>query len=163
VISWTASGTFVRQTPAGFPGAVGSYPIKAGQVSIHYSGGSIVGDALCDMSGTTFVDLYQDAGGAIGVQPLDMQKPFEQGPHGYSGDLTLGYGPTVDLTESNCADSNHNGTIHSDYPVGALPVLDTGDNQASADGIHYSGHRSETSGGITTEWTWVLEGSLKNP
>jgi hypothetical protein len=89
VVSWTGSATFVSTTPPGFAGAAGSYVLKAGSVSIHYSGGSIVGDALCDMSGT-FVDLFQDAGGSIGVNPADPAKLFEEGPHNYSGDVTLG-------------------------------------------------------------------------
>ena len=77
------------RNPADFPGAVGNYTLMAGQASYHFSGATITAHADCNMSGNAFVDLYQDGGGAIGVQPLDMQKPFEQGPHGYSGDVTL--------------------------------------------------------------------------
>jgi hypothetical protein len=163
VVSWTGSATFERTTPPGFPGASGSYALKAGSVSIHFSGGSIVGDALCDMSGSTFVDLFQDAGGSIGVNPVNPAKLFEQGPHNYSGNVSLGFGPEVDLTESSCAAAEHNGTVHSDYPVGAIQVLDTGpDELQSPDGIHYNGTYSDSNGGVTTQTTWVLTGA-KDP
>jgi hypothetical protein len=163
VVSWTGSATFERTTPPGFPGATGSFVLKAGSVSIHYSGGSIVGDALCDMSGSTFVDLFQNAGGSIGVNPADPAKLFEEGPHNYSGDVTLGFGPEVDLTESSCADSSHNGTVHADYPVGAIQVLDTGpDELQSPDGIHYNGSYSDSGSGVTQQRTWVLTGT-KDP
>jgi len=60
-----------------------------------------------------------------------------EAPHNYSGNVTLGFGPEVDLTESSCADSNHNGTVHADFPVGAIHVLDTGPAELqSPDGIH---------------------------
>ena len=49
-----------------------------------------------------------------------------------------------------------------EYPVG-FPPLDTGDNQASADGIHYQGSYTNDQGSVSTHWDWVLEGSLKNP
>jgi hypothetical protein len=156
--------TFERTTPPGFPGASGGYVLKAGSVSIHYSGGSIVGDALCNMSGSTFVDLFQDAGGSIGVNPVDPAKLFEEGPHNYSGNVTLGFGPEVDLIESSCADPNHNGTVHADFPVGAIQVLDTGPDQLqSPDGIHYNGSYSDSGSGITQQRTWVLTGTKDPP
>ena len=164
VVSWTGSATFVRTTPPGFPGASGSYVLKAGSVSIHYSGGSIVGDALCNMSGSTFVDLFQDAGGSVGVNPVDPSKLFEQGPHNYSSSVGLGFGPEVDLTESSCTAAEHNGTVHADYPVGAIKVLDTGpDELQSPDGIHFNGTYSESNGGVTKETTWVLTGTKDPP
>jgi hypothetical protein len=157
VISWTGSATFERTTAPGTPGALGNYVLKAGQVTFTYSGGSIVGDALCDMSGTTFVDLFQHGGGSIGVTPVGSAV-FEPGPHSYGATVTVGPTPRVTLTESNCADPSHNGTTH-DYPVFLLP-LDTGpDSQLSPDGIHYDGNRSESGGGITTQWSWVFTGS----
>jgi hypothetical protein len=157
VISWTGSATFERTTPPGTPGALGNYVLKAGSVSFTYSGGSIVGDALCDMSGNTFVDLFQHGGGSIGVTPVGSAV-FEPGPHNYGATVTVGPTPRVTLTESNCADPSHNGTTH-DYPVFLQP-LDTGpDLQLSPDGIHYEGNRSESGGGITTQWAWVFTGS----
>jgi len=163
-VSWTGSATFERSTPPGFPGAAGSFVLKAGSVSIHYSGGSIVGDALCNMSGSTFVDLFQDAGGSIGVSPVDGSRAFDQGPHNYSGQVSLGFGPEVDLTESACADPDHNGTVHSDYPVGAIQVLDTGpDELQSPDGIHYNGSYSDSGSGVTQQRTWVLTGTKDPP
>jgi hypothetical protein len=157
VISWTGSATFERTTPPGTPGALGNYVLKAGSVSFTYSGGSIVGDALCDMSGNTFVDLFQHGGGSIGVTPVGSAV-FEPGPHNYGATVTVGPTPRVTLTESNCADPSHNGTTH-DYPVFLQP-LDTGpDLQLSPDGIHYEGNRSESGGGITTQWSWVFTGS----
>jgi len=164
VVSWTGGATFERTTPPGFAGASGGYVLKAGSVSIHYSGGSIVGDALCNMSGSTFVDLFQDAGGSIGVNPVDPAKLFEEGLHNYSANVTLGFGPEVDLTESSCADANHNGTVHADFPVGAIQVLDTGPDQLqSPDGIHYNGSYSDSGSGITQQRTWVLTGTKDPP
>jgi hypothetical protein len=56
------------------------------------------------------------------------------------------------------SDPSHNGTTH-DYPVFLQP-LDTGpDPQPSPDGIHYEGNRSDSGGGITTQWSWVFSGS----
>ena len=157
MISWTGSATFERTTPPGTPGALGNYVLKAGGITFTYSGGSIVGDALCDMSGTTFVDLFQHGGGSIGVTPVGSAV-FEPGPHSYGASATVGPTPRVTLTESNCADPSHNGTTH-DYPVFLLP-LDTGpDPQPSPDGIRYEGNRSESGGGITTQWTWVFTGT----
>ena len=162
-VTWTAAGTFVRN-PADFPGALGNYTLMAGQASYHFSGQEITGSAACQMSGDAFVDLYQKGSGAIGVQPLDMQKPFEQGPHGYSGGVNLGPDAKVTITKENCepgAESEEGKQY--EYPIG-IPPLETGDNQASADGIHYEGsHTRDDGGGISYEWTWVLEGSLKNP
>lgn len=165
VISWTASGTFVRQTPPGIPGAVGSYVLKAGIASIHFSGGSVIGDALCDMSGSTTVDLFQAAGGSVGVRPVNAMKPFEQGPHLYGGTVGLGFGPTVDITESNCVNpSPDHDPNHPDYPIGALTVLNTGPTElTSPDGIEYSGSYSDSQSGITNEWTWVLTGRKTPP
>jgi hypothetical protein len=57
VVSWSGGVTFERTTPPRLPWAAGGYVLNAGSVSIHYSGGSIAGDALCNMSGSTFVDL----------------------------------------------------------------------------------------------------------
>jgi hypothetical protein len=92
-----------------------------------------------------------------------MQKPFEQGPHGYSGDVTLGPDPKVTLTMESCGPGaeSEEGKQY-EYPVG-FPPLDTGDNQASADGIHYNGSYHRDEGVVTYDYTWVLEGSLKNP
>jgi hypothetical protein len=157
VISWTGSATFERTTPPGTPGALGNYVLKAGSVSFTYSGGSIVGDALCDMSGSTFVDLFQFGGGSIGVTPMGSAV-FEPGPHNYGATVTVGPTPRVTLTESNCADPSHNGTTH-DYPVFLQP-LDTGpDLQLSPDGIHYEGSYSQSQGGISSQWSWSLTGT----
>jgi hypothetical protein len=157
VISWTGSATFVRTTPPGTPGALGSYVLKAGSVSFNYSGGSIVGDALCDMSGNEFVDLFQHGGGSLGVAPVGSAV-FEPGPHDYGATASVGPTPMVTLTESNCADPMHNGTTH-DYPVFPQP-LDTGpDQQLSPDGIHYNGSYSRSQGGISYQWSWTLTGS----
>jgi hypothetical protein len=158
VISWTGSATFERTVPPGIPGAVGSYVLKAGSATMTYSGGSIVGDALCDMSGSTFVDLFQHGGGSIGVTPVGSSV-FESGPHNYGA--TIGVGPTAPmatLTESNCADPMHNGTVHQ-YPAFIEPLLTGTDPQLSPDGIHYNGSHSTSSGGITTQWSWTLTGS----
>jgi hypothetical protein len=157
VISWSGSATFERTTPPGTPGALGNYVLKAGSVSFTYSGGSIVGDALCDMSGSTFVDLFQHGGGSIGVTPQGSAV-FEPGPHNYGATVTVGPTPRVTLTESNCADPSHNGTTH-DYPVFPQP-LDTGpDLQLSLDGIHYEGSHSTGGGGIANQWSWSFTGS----
>ena len=45
----------------------------------------------------------------------------------------------------------------------AIPPLDTGDNQASADGIHYQGSYTNDQGSVSTHWDWVLEGCSENP
>ena len=158
-VTWTGSGTFVRQTPPGIPGATGSYILKAGIASFHYSGQTITEHADCDMSGSAVVDLFQDAGGSIGVSPVNFSKPFEQGPHHYGGLVSLGPDPMVTLTMGNCIPEaeDENGQQYT-IPVG-FPPLDTGDEQrVSPDAIHYNGSHTESTSGITTEWTWVLTG-----
>jgi hypothetical protein len=100
-ISWTGGGTFER-TPQGAPGATGSYILKAGSATFTFSGGYILGDAVCDMSGSAFVDLFQHGGGDISVSPVGS--PFEQGPHHYSGGVFVGPTATVTLTLSSCED-----------------------------------------------------------
>jgi len=162
-VTWTGAGTFVRN-PADFPGAVGNYTIMAGQASYHFSGQTITAHADCNMSGDALVDLYQDGGGAIGVNPVDFQKPFEMGPHNYSGSVSLGPDPKVTLTMENCGPGaeSEEGKQY-EYPVG-FPPFDTGnDQQQSPDGIHYNGSYHKEDSGITYDYTWVLEGSLKNP
>jgi hypothetical protein len=158
-VSWTGSGTFVRTTP-GFPGAVGSYVLKAGSATFHFSGGNILGHAVCDMKGSEFVDLFQDGGGSIGVNPGDPLKPFAPGPHSYSGDVALGPEPMVTLTMENCIPeaASEEGKTYT-IPIG-YPPLDTGpDPRQSPDGIQYNGSHSESQGGITTQWSWTLAGS----
>ena len=158
-VTWTGSGTFVRQTPPGIPGATGNYILKAGIASFHYSGQTITEHADCDMSGSAVVDLFQDAGGSIGVSPVDFSKPFERGPHDYGGLVSLGPDPMVTLTMGNCipAAEDENGQQYT-IPVG-FPPLDTGDaQQRSPDAIDYNGSHTESASGISTEWTWALTG-----
>jgi hypothetical protein len=157
MISWSGSATFERQIFPGTAGAFGNYVLKAGQVNFTYSGGSIAGDALCDMSGTAFADLFQHGGGSIGVTPVGTSI-FEAGPHNYGASATVGPTPRVTITESNCADPMHNGTTH-DLPL-PIQALDTGqDQQLSPDGTHYDGSYSKSQSGISYQWTWVLTGS----
>jgi hypothetical protein len=163
-ITWTASGTFERQTPAGFAGAFGSYILKAGIASFHYSGATLTQHAACDMRGSTVIDLFQHGGGSLGVNPVNSSKLFEQGPHTYGGDVGIGHGPMVTLTMENCAPGaeSENGKTYQ-YPAG-FPPLDTGEaEQQSPDGIHYNGSYSTSASGVTTDWTWVLTGSKKTP
>lgn len=60
----------------------------------------------------------------------------------------------MQVTLSGCSDSNWNGQV---ITIG-LPftALDTG-SQTSADGVTFSGHRTDVSG--TTSWTWSLHGT----
>jgi hypothetical protein len=158
-VTWTGSGTFVRQTPPGIPGATGTYLLKAGVASYHFSGQTITEHADCDMQGSAVVDLFQDAGGSIGVTPVDFSKPFEQGPHTYGGLVSLGPDPMVTLTMVNCipAAEDEEGKQYT-IPVG-FPPLDTGQTQStSPDGTHYNGSHSDSQSGISYEWTWVLTG-----
>jgi hypothetical protein len=157
-ISWTGGGTFER-TPQGAPGATGSYILKAGSATFTFSGGYILGDAVCDMSGSAFVDLFQHGGGDISVSPVGS--PFEQGPHDYSGGVFVGPTATVTLTLSSCEDPDFNGETRT-VPVvqgGAAPFTTGQAPQQSPDGIHYDGSYSQSASGISTEWTWVLTGS----
>jgi hypothetical protein len=160
-VTWTASGTFVRQTPPGFAGATGGYNLKAGIASYHFSGQTITEHADCDMSGNAVVDLFQKGGGSIGVQPVNFQKPFEQGPHLYSGSVSLGPDPKVTLTMQNCGPGaeSEEGKQY-EWPVG-FPPLDMRVQHQSPDGIHYNGSFTETQSGITNEWTWVMTGRKK--
>lgn len=163
-VTWTGSGTFVRSTPPGIAGAVGSYILKAGVANFHFSGQTITEHADCDMSGTEFVDLFQDGGGSIGVTPVNFTKPFEQGPHNYGGLVSLGPDPMVTLTMENCIPEaeDEEGKQYS-WPIG-YPPLDTGPAQLqSPDGIDYSGSYSNTQGDLTYEWTWVLTGRKTPP
>jgi hypothetical protein len=158
-VSWTGGATFVR-APQGVPGAVGNYTLTAGHATFTYSGGTITAHAACDMSGHASVDLFQDAGGSIGVTPVGSD-PFAAGPQNYGGLVSLGPDPKVTLTMSNCVPGaeSENGKTY-EYPVGVVP-FDTGSGQTrqSPDGIHYDGSHSVSQGGIATEWTWVLLGS----
>ena len=163
-ITWTASATFVRQTPLGIAGAFGTYILNAGIASFHYSGQTITEHADCDMRGSTVVDLFQHGGGSLGVSPVDAARLFDQGPHDYGGDVGVGPTPRVTLTMENCgpgAESEEGKTY--EYPIGVAP-LDTGDEQRrSPDGIDYSGTHSISGSGITTDWTWVLTGRKTPP
>ena len=163
-VSWTGAGTFVRQTPPGIAGATGSYLLKAGIASFHFSGLTLVGGADCDMSGSTVVDLFQDAGGSIGVTPVDFMKPFEQGPHNYGGSVSLGPDPMVTLTQENCIPeaASEEGKQY-EYPVGYPPLQMGPAQRLSPDGIDYSGSYSDSQGGLTYEWTWVLTGRKTPP
>jgi hypothetical protein len=157
-ISWTAAGTFLRTTQ-GAPGAFGGYTLNAGQANYTFSGGYIGGDALCDMSGSAFVDLFQHGGGDISVSSVGS--PFAQGPHTYSGGVFVGPTALVTLTLSNCADPDLNGETRT-LPVvagGAAPLTTGPGLKQSPDGIRYNGSHSETASGISTEWTWVFTGS----
>jgi hypothetical protein len=149
----------VRSTPPGFPGAAGLYVLTAGHAAFHYSDGNIIGQAACDMRGSTSVGLFQHGGGSIGVSPVDAVSPFEQGPHDYGGDVGLGPTPRVTLTMENCAPGaeSEEGKTY-DIPIG-LPPLDTGGGQnRSSDGIHYNGSHSQSASGIVTDWSWTLTG-----
>jgi hypothetical protein len=158
-VSWTGGATFLR-APQGFPGAVGNYTLNAGHATFTYSGGSITAHAACDMSGHASVDLFQDAGGSIGVVPVGSD-PFAAGPQDYGGLVSLGPGPKVTLTMSNCAPGaeSENGKTY-EFPVGVVP-FDTGgpEPDRSPDGIHYDGSHSVSQSGISTEWSWTLLGS----
>ena len=164
-VTWTGSGRFVRQTPPGIPGATGSYILKAGVASFHFSGQTITEHADCDMSGQSgAIDLFQKGGGSIGVSPVDFMKPFEQGPHNYGGLVSLGPDPMVTLTMGSCGPGaeSEEGKQYS-WPVG-YPPLDTGPAQLqSPDGIHYNGSYSNSQSGITNEWTWVMTGRKTPP
>ena len=158
-VTWTGSGTFVRQTPAGIPGATGNYILKAGIASFHYSGQTITEHADCDMSGSAVVDLFQHGGGSIGVSPVNFSKPFDKGPHTYGGLVSLGPDPMVTLTMVNCIPEaeDEEGEQYT-LPVG-FPPLDTGDEQRqSPDAIQYNGSHTESQSGITTSWTWAMTG-----
>jgi hypothetical protein len=157
-VSWTGAATF-QATPAGLPGAVGSYVLKAGQVTYTFSGADILGDAACDMSGTEFVDLFQKGGGDLGVVPVGSS-PFEQGPHTYSGGIFAGPTALVTVTLSNCADPSVNGETRT-FPVvqGGFAPLDIPTPVSSTDGIHYNGTRSLDVSGVSVHWTWVFTGA----
>ena len=163
-ITWTGSATFGRQTPPGVLGAFGSYLVKAGIVSVHFSGQTITEHADCDMRGSAVVDLFQDGGGSVGVTPVDTMKIFSSGPHDYSASVSLGPDPRVTLTMENCgpgAESEEGKTY--EWPVAVQPLF-TGDEQKrSPDGIHYDGSYSQSQSGISTEWTWVLTGRKTPP
>ena len=162
-VTWTGAGTFKRQAPDTFPGAVGSYLLIAGQANYHFSGGDISGRP-CDMRGSEFVDLFQDGSGSIGVQPVDQQRPYSRGPHDYGGEAGPGFGPMVTLTSENCdpGGEEFEGDTY-EYPI-PIAALDTGDaQQRSPDGIQYEGSYSQSGGGATHEWTWVLTGSFRQP
>ena len=156
-VAWTGAATF-RSTPPNVPGAVGGYTLEAGQVTYTFSGGNILADAACDMSGTAFVDLFQKGGGDLAVFPVGS--PFEEGPHTYSGGIFIGPGAPVTITLSNCADPDLNGETRT-FPVvqGGMAPLDIPGNTASPDGIHYEGSRTFSASGISVEWTWVLKGA----
>ena len=155
-ISWTGGGTFLR-SPPGSPGAFGNYVLNAGSANFTYSGRYIGGDAACDMSGSAFVDLFQDAGGSIVVSPAGGS-PFLEGPHDYGGSVDFsGPDAQVTVTLSNCADPNVNGETRT-FPIAVSP-LHMGPSQQSPDGIHYNGSHSESSSGITTDWSWLLTGA----
>ena len=161
MISWTGGATFLRNPP-GNPGAFGNYVLNAGSVSFTYSGGYIGGDAVCDMSGSAFFDLFQRGSGSIGVSPANGASPFAQGPHDYNGGAATGptstnpSPPMVTVTLSNCADSSVNGETRE---LGIdVAVLDMGPSQQSPDGIHYNGSHSQSGSGLTTDWTWGLTG-----
>jgi hypothetical protein len=156
-VSWTASGTFVRQTPPGIPGATGSYLLKAGIASYHFSGLTITGHADCNMSGSAVVDLFQDAGGSIGVSPVDFMNPFKAGPQNYGGSVSLGPDPMVTLTMSSCSDTDENDKQY-EWPVGYPPLQMGAAQRQSPDGIHYDGSYTDSQGPITYEYTWVLTG-----
>jgi hypothetical protein len=163
-ITWVGGATFMRATPPGVPGAVGTYILSAGQATFTYSGGTITAHAACDMRGTETVDLFQDGGGSIGVTPVDDARPFAQGPHDYGGDVSVGPEPRVTLTMENCAPGaeSEEGKTY-EYPLG-FPPLDTGDApQRSPDGTQYSGSHSISGSGITTSWSWTLVGDKASP
>jgi hypothetical protein len=163
-ISWNGSGRFERATPPGFPGASGSYILKAGQATIHFSGGNILGHAICDMRGSAFVDLFQHGSGSIGVSPLDPARLFEQGPHNYSGSVGIGAGQSVTLTMENCIPeaASEEGKQYP-FPIGGM-VFDTGaDERQSPDGIHYDGSWTQNQGGVTVEQSWTLIGERVPP
>ena len=161
-VSWTASGTFVRQTPPGIPGATGNYLLKAGIASYHFSGLTITGHADCNMSGSAVVDLFQDAGGSIGVSPVDFMNPFKAGPQNYGGSVSLGPDPMVTLTMSSCSDADENGKQY-EWPVGYPPLQMGAAQRQSPDGIHYDGSYTDSQSSITYEWTWVLTGRKTPP
>jgi hypothetical protein len=156
VISWTGSATFERTVPAGIAGAFGTYVLKAGSVSVHYSGREITGSADCDMSGSTFVDLFQHGSGSITVTP-QSGAIFEQGPHDYGITTVIGPTPRITITWSNCVDPMANGMTF-ELPVGISP-LTTVESHVSPDGIKYSGMESSNQAGLTAQTTWALTGT----
>jgi hypothetical protein len=163
-VTWNGGATFRRNIPAGFPGASGPYPLTAGQVTYHYSGGNVIGNAACDMRGSATVDIFQDGGGQVSVFAANQSQPFAKGPHDYGASASLGPEPTVTLTMENCAPGaeSEEGKQYT-IPIG-YPPLDTGpDQQRSPDGIHYDGSYSASESGTTREWSWTLIGQKTNP
>jgi hypothetical protein len=163
-VTWNGGATFTRTGwPAGTPGAVGTYVLTAGHATFHYSGGNILGHALCDMRGTASIDLVQHGGGSLTVFPVGAN-PFEQGPHDYGGEVATGPTAEVTLTMENCVPEaeSEEGKQYT-IPVG-FPALITGAAvNRSPDGIHYEGSSSRSEGGITTEWSWTFTGEKASP
>jgi hypothetical protein len=163
-VTWNGGATFNRAgLPPGTPGAVGTYVLTAGHATFHYSGGNILGHALCDMRGTASIDLVQHGGGSLSVFPVGAN-PFEQGPHDYGGDVATGPTAEVTLTMENCAPGaeSEEGKQYT-IPVG-FPALSTGAAaNRSPDGIHYEGSYSRSESGITTEWSWTFTGEKVSP
>jgi hypothetical protein len=159
-ITWNGGATFVRSTPPGIAGAVGTYLLTAGHATFHFSGGNILGHAICDMRGTASVDLFQAGGGSLGVTPVDIVNPFAEGPHDYGGGVGLGPTDTVTITMENCIPeaASEEGMTYT-IPIGQPPLNIGGAQSRSPDGIHYEGSYSESAAGITSEWSWTMLGS----
>jgi hypothetical protein len=161
-VTWNGGATFVRAgTPPGTPGAFGTYLLTAGHVTFHFSGGNILGHAICDMRGTASVDLVQQGSGSMSVFPSGSD-PFQRGPHGYSGGVATGPTTMVALTMVNCIPeaASEEGKTY-DYPIGHAS-LNIGAGQ-SPDGIHYNGSYAESGAGVTSEWSWTLTGEKASP
>lgn len=163
-IDWDGGATFTRDVPPGTPGAGGGYTLSAGRVTFTYSGANILAHALCDMSGSVSVDLFQAGSGAMSVFAADFARPFASGPHDYNAGAAIGLGPQVTLTMHDCAPGaeSEEGKQYT-IPV-AFDALNSGQSlQRSPDGIHYDGSNSQSESGISTGWSWALTGEKTSP
>ena len=149
VLSWSGGATWGRAAPGA--GANGQFFLQTGSYTVTASGKDSTGSTDCTQTGTKTVALTNN--GHVSSQG---QLPNLTPPYTYDA-TAAGIGPNdaqMQVTLSGCSDSNWNGQV---ITIG-LPftALDTG-SQTSADGVTFSGHRTDVSG--TTSWTWSLHGT----
>lgn len=151
IFTWTGNATFTRILPG--PGANGTFNLTSGSYTVTASGKDATGATGCQQAGTQDVTL------TTGNLTVVGQEPARTPPYDYSGWVS-GIGPqasVMTVTLSGCPDPASNGTqVQIGLPFSAL---DTQGNRQSADGLDFTGSSSQSAGGLTIDWNWVLRGT----
>lgn len=153
ILSTQGNANYDRQIPAAYDGASGTYFLTSGELTIVASGKDSAIPS-CTMSGSKVVTLGD------GYGTMDVTSTVFGGfdpPYTYFMNATpLGPSSVVEITRSNCADPNDNGSGVVTFQTPGL--ANQGGPQQSPDGIVYDGSWSTSQFGVTFTQSWSFRG-----